>query len=94
MITFEEITEKHFKAYKYDLFLNDIAVHKDKYVIHNKYSKLEVPKKLKKYLKFLILDSYKKDLKTYELYKNNYRGLEGSLSIKKMMKILKDDSKV
>ena len=91
MITFEKITDKHYKAFKYDLFLNDIAIHDDKFVIHNRYSKIELPKTLKKYLKFVVLDSYKKDLKTFEMYEKNYNCGEGGLSIKKMMKTLTNE---
>tara|TARA_R110002020_G_scaffold283158_1_gene498878 strand:+ start:8888 stop:9157 length:270 start_codon:yes stop_codon:yes gene_type:complete len=88
MIKFERVSEKHYKAFMYDCFLSSIAIHKDKYVIHNRYSKLEVPKRLKKYLKFMIMDSYLKDLKVYELNEYSYNQMEGSLSIKKMMKKL------
>ena len=89
MIEFEKVTEQHYKAYKYDVLLSSIAIHKDKYVIHNRYSKLNVPKRLKKYLRYIIMDSYQKDLKTFELNKQTYNETEGGLSIKKMMKILK-----
>lgn len=91
MIRFEKISDVHYKAYKYDLFLNSIAIHSDKYVIHNKYSKIEVPKTQKKYLPFMIMDSYLKDLKTFKMYEYNYNQMEGCLSIKKMMSILKDE---
>ena len=89
MIKFEKVTEQHYKAYKYNVFLSSIGIHKDKYVVYNRYSKLEVPKRLKKYLRYIIMDSYKKDLKTFELNKQTYNQTEGGLSIKKMMKILK-----
>jgi len=82
---FEKISDKHYKAFKHDLFLSSIEIHEDKYVINNRYSKTEVPKRLKNYLKFMILESYKKDLKTFDLYKYSDTRTEGDLSIKKMM---------
>tara|TARA_R100001440_G_scaffold59676_1_gene79416 strand:+ start:159 stop:440 length:282 start_codon:yes stop_codon:yes gene_type:complete len=91
MITYEKISDVHYKAFKYELFLNSIEIHTDKYVIVNRYSRLEVPKHLKDYLPYLIIDTYKQDLKTYNLRQYSYAQPEGTLSIKKMYKKLKDE---
>ena len=91
MITFEKVSDVHYKAYKYELFLNSIEIHFDKYVIVNRYSKTIVPKHLKDYLPYLILDTYKQDLKTYFLREYSDEQPEGSLSIKKMYNKLRDE---
>lgn len=91
MITYEKISDVHYKAYKHELFLNSIEIHSDKYVIVNRYSRLDVPKHLKDYLPYLILDTYKQDLKTYNLREYSDSQPEGSLSIKKMFNKLKNE---
>tara|TARA_R100000152_G_C6781941_1_gene217701 strand:+ start:8211 stop:9038 length:828 start_codon:yes stop_codon:yes gene_type:complete len=91
MITFEKISDVHYKAYKHELFLNSIEIHSDKYVIVNRYSRLDVPKHLKDYLPYLILDTYKQDLKTYNLREYSNSQPEGTLSIKKMLNKLKNE---
>ena len=91
MITFEKISDVHYKAYKYELFLSSIEIHSDKYVIVNRYSRLDVPKHLKDYLPYLILDTYKQDLKTYNLREYSDSQPEGTLSIKKMLNKLKNE---
>jgi len=88
LITFEKISDVHFKAYKHDVFLSSIEVHKDKYVILNRNSKTVVPKRLKNYLKFMILETYKQDIRALEIAEYANEQLEGSLSIKKMLKKL------
>mgnify|MGYP003150306556 FL=1 len=91
MITYEKISDVHYKAYKHELFLNSIEIHSDKYVIVNRYSRLDVPKHLKDYLPYLILDTYKQDLKTYNLREYSSSQPEGTLSIKKMLNKLKNE---
>jgi len=91
MITYEKISDVHYKAYKHELFLNSIEIHSDKYVIVNRYSRLDVPKHLKDYLPYLILDTYKQDLKTYNLREYSDSQPEGTLSIKKMLNKLKNE---
>ena len=91
MITYEKISDVHYKAYKHELFLNSIEIHSDKYVIVNRYSRLDVPKHLKDYLPYLILDTYKQDLKTYNLREYSDSQPEGTLSIKKMFNKLKNE---
>lgn len=91
MITFEKISDVHYKAYKYELFLSSIEIHADKYVIRNRHSVLDVPKHLKLYLPYLIIDTYKKDLKTYEFRESCDSQPLGSLSIKKMLKKLNNE---
>lgn len=91
MITYEKISDVHYKAYKHELFLNSIEIHSDKYVIVNRYSSLDVPKHLKDYLPYLILDTYKQDLKTYNLREYSDSQPEGTLSIKKMLNKLKNE---
>ena len=91
MITFEKISDVHYKTFQYEIFLNSLEIHSDKYVIVNKYSRTDIPKKFKKHLPQIIVNTYKQDLKVYELNKYSYSQLEGSLSIKKMMNIFKDE---
>tara|TARA_Y100000592_G_C5238115_1_gene207042 strand:+ start:160 stop:444 length:285 start_codon:yes stop_codon:yes gene_type:complete len=84
MITFEKISDVHYKAFKYELFLNSIEVHSDKYVIRNRYSVLSVPKRFKRQLKQIILYTYLQDLKSFKFNEYCENQTEGFLSIKKM----------
>ncbi|QDP51083.1 MAG: hypothetical protein Unbinned3907contig1000_26 [Prokaryotic dsDNA virus sp.] len=90
MITFEKVSDVHYKVFNYEVFMCSLEIHSDKYVVVNRYSRVDVPKSAKKHLKTIMIDLYNKDLKTMELHETaDGSFMEGGLSIKKLLEVFK-----
>ena len=85
MITFEKVTDVHYKVFSYGLCISSLAITDDSYIVINRYSSVKVPKVCKKHLKSILVELYNKDLKAIKLFTMAGTQNEGSLSIKKMI---------
>ena len=88
MITFEKVTDVHFKVYNYGLYICSIGIASDSFIIYNRHNVTKIPKSLKKHLKTILIGLYHFDLKSIEVFKNAHKENEGMLSIKKLKKII------
>ena len=90
MITYEKVTDQHLRVFKHGLLISEIGVNKNSYTVYNRHSSIVIPKTAKKSIKDVLNMLYNEDLKTLKLFEYVKTENEGMLSIKKMMKILKD----